>query len=112
MQIKLFFVTLSALSMLQSLFNCLYLMETEDLAKIACKATKDIISKQPHTQDVLIGDLGQLASKNKLISCIGHEIPVLVTCLKTQISERNLRKATVVILILDKANVVSLVTIA
>lgn len=83
--------------------------QNENLAEYACNLTKDIIQSQSHTQDVLIVNLGEkleLEFINQLVSCIGHDNPVVVTDLNSQINEKALRKATVVILVKDTIDMV------
>jgi hypothetical protein len=84
--------------------------QDENIAEFTCNLTKDIISTQPHTQDILIGNLvgiNESAIINQLISCIGHDNPVVVTDIRSEIIENRLRKASVVILVVDYIDAVS-----
>ena len=83
--------------------------QNQHLADFACKVTMDVVSSQSHTQDILIGNLGgksQSLMVNDITKCIADENLVTVTDLKTPMTEKNLRKASVAILVADKIDLV------
>lgn len=113
MKFSIFFVTFSTIFILKSsLSRSIALIHDQKLSKSICKITNDIISSRIDTQDILIGNIGGHVwslTVNDIVKCISKGNAVLVTDLRRLIKERNLRKASVVILALNQANEVSLV---
>lgn len=83
--------------------------QMKSIAQSACKVTRNLTNQQPHTQDILIGNLGgitELKISNELIRCIGHNNPVVVADLIAKLDRENLRKASVVVLIMKRISLV------
>jgi len=109
MHIRVYSLRVLAIFLFNESFAFNITNQNESLAEYACNLTKDIIISQSHTQDVLIGNLGgKMESEiiNQLIGCIGHENPVVVTDLNSKINEKDLRKASIVVLVVDTIYVV------
>lgn len=83
--------------------------QMKSIAQSACNITRNLTNQQPHTQDILIGNLGgitELQISNELIRCIGHNNPVVVADLIAKLDRQNLRKASVVVLIMNRISLV------
>ena len=84
--------------------------QNENLANFACKVTKDVVNSEPHTQDILIVNMaGNTHSVmiNDITKCIGEGNSVILSDLKAPLIEKNLRKASLIILVMDKLDLVS-----
>ncbi|KAL7014270.1 hypothetical protein ACKWTF_015841 [Chironomus riparius] len=80
------------------------------LANDICKITNDLTRSSTDTQDILVGNVGGQAwssTVNDIITCIDDRNAVVVMDFKHKITEKSLRKASVVILILEWSNQVS-----
>lgn len=80
-----------------------------NLVNYGCRITKDVIGTQQHTQDVLIGNLAgknQFPIINGLTKCISNVNTVVVADMKTQMSKKDLKKASIVLLVLEKIDFV------
>jgi len=115
MKISLFFVIFSTLFLLNSSFGTYnHLKSSSDdqkLSKSICKITNDVTSSKIHTQDILIGNLGGKiwsSTINDIVQCIDDGSAVVIVDLNAVMEEKNLRKASVVILTLNGINQVSL----
>ena len=101
-RINVIFLTLLLFN--SSLGNNLFIQSLPDdqnLPKSICKITNDVISSKNQTQDILIGNLGDKtwsSTVNEIIKCIDGETALVVTDLKTKITEKRLKKSPVVIL--------------
>ena len=83
---------------------CLNSTDAQDLSKNICKITNDITKSSTDTQDILIGNLGGetwSSTVNDIIQCVDDNIAIVVTDFQQKIIEKNLKKASVVILILE-----------
>ena len=84
--------------------------QISNLSNFVCKVTNDVLISQNHTQDVLIGNLGVNSSSiliNDVISCISHEYSVVVADLNSPMTDKNLRKASIMIFELKTIEIVS-----
>lgn len=75
-----------------------------------CKITKDITKSTNDTQDILIGNLDKSTKSstvNDIVECIGADHPVVISDMVQPLTEKNLRKAAVMILVFKTANKVS-----
>lgn len=80
------------------------------LAESICDLQHDVMSSKSDNYDVLIGNLGGKIWSTivgDIIECIGTNHPVIVTDMRNKIRGRNLRKAALVILALNRADKVS-----
>jgi hypothetical protein len=77
------------------------------LPKSICKVTNDITSSKSDTQDILIGNLGgkiESSIVNDIVKCIDDGTAVVVADLKDIIKNEQLRKTSIIILVMDQAN--------
>ena len=110
MRITKLFIIFCAILLLNSAFSSKSLSSDQNLAPSICKITNDITKSTTETQDILIGNPGgQVWSStvNDIIKCIDDGTAVVVTDLSSQMLNKNLRKASVVIVTLDRIDGVS-----
>ena len=110
MRITKLFIIFCAILLLNSAFSSKSLSSDQNLAQSICKITNDITKSTTETQDILIGNpSGQVWSStvNDIIKCIDDGTAVVVTDLSSQMLNKNLRKASVVIVTLDRIDGVS-----
>ncbi|KAL7011241.1 hypothetical protein ACKWTF_014183 [Chironomus riparius] len=84
--------------------------QLNSLSNFVCKVAMDVLISQNHTQDVLIGYLGGKSKStvlNDVISCISHEYSVVVTDLKSPMTDKGLKKASIMIFELYEFRIVS-----
>lgn len=65
------------------------------------------------TQDVLVGNMDsktQSATVNDIIKCIGEDYPLVISDMVKLLTEKNLKKAAVVILVFETSNKVCYIT--
>lgn len=77
---------------------------------MTCEITNNVISAHTHTQDVLIGNLADKSQSivlNDVTKCIGMQNAIVVSDLKITMTQKNLKTASVVILLLDRIDFVS-----
>ena len=82
------------------------LFDNEKFVNSICKITNDV-ANSTDKQDILIGNLGGKvwsSTINDIVQCIVLRNPVVITDFKTVVKERNLRKASVVILTLNSVD--------
>lgn len=107
-------VALYSIITFSSIFCSNYLQKSliynQNFQNIICKIANDVIRACGDTQDILIGNLfNQVWSPTTkdIIRCIDDGSPVVITDFMTRINENNLRKASVVILMFNRINLVS-----
>ncbi|CAG9811090.1 unnamed protein product [Chironomus riparius] len=79
------------------------LQDDKRLSNYICKITKDITKAKSDTQDVLIGNLGGnmwSSTINYIAGCVGSDTAVVLSGFKDVLTEKTLRKASVIILAL------------
>jgi hypothetical protein len=77
------------------------------LSKSICKITNDVINLNTDTQDILLGHFGGKVwsdTINEIAECIDERSAVVVTDFGTMIAERNLRKASLIIMELNQVS--------
>ena len=88
--------------------------DDQSISNFICKVTTDIIKTSAHTQDVLIGKFynqSRTSVVNDIAECLNDVSSIVITDFKHPIMEKNLRKATVIIVELDSADVVKTIKI-
>jgi len=115
MKIAIIFIIFSTLSVinssLSSKFHLDYSINDKTLSSTICKITNDITSLKSDTQDILIGNLGGKmwpTIANDIIQCLNDDKAQVLSDFRTTIKKINLRKASVVILTLDKLEQVNI----
>lgn len=103
-----------AIFVLNSSLSTNFLLENPQIDKMlhnyVCQITKDIMKSTNDTQDVLIGNLDsntKSSTINDVVECIGADHPVVISDMIQPLTEKNLRKAAVMILFFKTANKVS-----
>lgn len=114
MKFVIIFVIFSILLLLDSSFSThdylKSLIDDQKLPKVICKIINDITSSNNETHDILIGNLGekiQSSPLNDFLQCIDDDSAVVVTDLRAITRNKHLRKASVIILVMNEANEVS-----
>lgn len=82
----------------------------KNLSESICKITNDVIKSNTDTNDILIGNLGAnvlLLAINELILCIDKPRAVIISNFDGKLSNKNLRKASIIILVMNKVDQVS-----
>lgn len=82
----------------------------KSFTKFICKITGDIIKSHNHTQDVFLGYSGKKTGTSTVINvaeCLSDVSPVVITDLQESLTEKNLRKATVIILEFETVSAVN-----
>ena len=93
-----------------SILHFINITRSQDLVNFTCKVTSSITSSYLHTQDVLIANIAsnlQVSMIDEMTKCIGVNTAVLVTDLRVPMTEETLRKAAVVIFVVNSFNKVS-----
>jgi len=83
------------------------LISEQKLVKSICKITNDVIHQKTENQDILIGNLGSELKDfdiNDVARCIDDRYPVVVTDFAMKMTTKYLRKASLVILTLNKTD--------
>ena len=82
----------------------------ESIPKSICRIINNITSSTKDTQDILIGKMNGKWSQtmNDVASCIDKGSAIVVTNLTNVMNEKRLRKASVIVMALDKADKVCL----
>ena len=86
-----------------------YPINDNKLVKSVCKVLSEIVDQKIQTQDILIGNFGGLIKNidsNDVASCVSDRHPVVVADLTMKMTTKNLRKASFVILTLNKIDAV------
>jgi len=103
-----------ALLLLNSTFSTNFILKASSndkkLSNYVCKIIKDITKSKSVTQDVLIGNLREKmwsSTINDIAGCVGDGNGVVVSDFKEALTEKTLRKATLMILTLKDYNLVS-----
>ncbi|KAL7013021.1 hypothetical protein ACKWTF_015154 [Chironomus riparius] len=109
MKISKILGSILSLLILNSVFSTNFILKTSQnskkLSSYVCKVTKDIISSKSNTQDILIGNLGEKmwsSTVNDIAGCFGQDTAIVVSDFNSIVTEKTLRKATMVILTFDK----------
>ncbi|KAL7042096.1 hypothetical protein ACKWTF_001028 [Chironomus riparius] len=83
--------------------------KNSNMSNFVCKITKEIITTSSHTQDVLIANLGnqrRISVVNDICDCLKDDNPIVISDLQKPIKEKDLRKATVIVLEIEWISVV------
>ena len=83
--------------------------ENSKLSNYVCKITKEIINTSFHTQDILVGSLGnnsRISALNDIIECLNNENAIVIMDFQKPIIGRDLRKASVMILDIEQISLV------
>lgn len=83
----------------------------QNLPKSICKITNAIISSTTDTQDILVGNIGGKVlplTFNDILECIEDVSAVVVSNFEEIIVNKHLRKATIVIMLINESNLVSM----
>ena len=103
--IKALLLIYSTISLaVSSKFNLLPSTDDQKLPKIICKISNDVIKSQNYTQDILIANFGAKTwslTVNDIAQCINNDKAIVTADLKDVMKEKNLRKASVIILTLE-----------
>jgi len=115
MKITKFFIIFSTLLFINSSLSTNFiqksLIDDQQLSKSICEITNDIINSKSDTQDILIGNLGGKiwsSTISDIIQCLSDNKAQVLSDFRTTIKKINLRKASVVILTLDKLEQVNI----
>lgn len=110
------FIFLSTIFIVNSSFNVKllikFLTDNQQLSKNICKITNDIINSKTDTQDILVGNFGGKmwpSTINNILQCIDDKAPVVVVDVRTKLTDKSLRKASVMILMMHSLNEVNLI---
>ncbi|CAG9811085.1 unnamed protein product [Chironomus riparius] len=79
----------------------------QNLSNYVCKIIKDLLKSNSSTQDVLIGNIGGKmwsSTINYIAGCVGHKDAVVVSDFKKPLTEKTLRKASIIVLALGWAD--------
>ena len=83
----------------------------EKLSNFSCEIIRETTSTHTHTQDILIINLGGISILplvNDMSLCIESKNPVVITDqIDKPMTKKNLRKATLVVLLIDRIQLVS-----
>ena len=110
-----FLVTISIFSLFKLSFATNYIPISssfdENLSESVCEITNDIIRSKSDVQDVLVSNLGGKdwsSTINDIIQCLSKDSVVVISDFTAKITEKNLWKISVVILLgFDQDNHVS-----
>lgn len=109
MKIANFFIIFLSIFLLISTFDTKFTHTTSNdhdtLLKSFCKITNDATNFKADTQDIIVGNMGGKiwsSTTNDIIECIDKRAAVVVTNFGTSIAEKRLRKASIIILMLNK----------
>lgn len=101
-----------AILVLNSTLNLGFILKTlqnnKILSNYVCKITKDIIKSKYDTQDVLIGNLGGKvwsSTVNEIAGCVKDSV-VVVSDFSKKMTEKSLRKAAIVIVLINEVDMV------
>lgn len=115
MKIKKLFLSFTLLLIINSTLskNQRLKAETNDdkLPKSICKIVNDIIKTKTDTQNILFGNLSEKyfsAVTNDIASCIDGQVSAVITDFRAKIVETKLWKASIMILIFDTIDEVSI----
>ncbi|KAL7014266.1 hypothetical protein ACKWTF_015838 [Chironomus riparius] len=116
MQVAPFFAIFSAIFLINSSISTDPILKSttshQKLPISICKITNDVISSKVYTQDILIGNFGSkvwLTTVNDIVECIDDRAAVVVTDFKTEIKEKSLRKASIIIMTFSKPSKVIII---
>ena len=114
MEIKKILAIVLACCTFISSFSTNFILESliidQNLSKSICKITNDVTNSKSDTHDILIGDFGGQNGSlivNDIIHCIDDGKAVVATDLRRIIKNEVLRKASVIILKLNRVDKVS-----
>ena len=85
------------------------LISDQKLVKSVCKITNDVIHQENEIQDILVGNVGSELKNfdiNDVVRCIDDRHPVVVTDFVMKMTTKYLRRASIVILSLNKSDAV------
>ncbi|KAL7014254.1 hypothetical protein ACKWTF_015826 [Chironomus riparius] len=107
MKIKAFFVVFSTLFIINTSFTTKMLIKDQELPKSICSITNNVTKSTTITQDILIGNMDRKiwsSTANDIIKCLDDDKAVVATDLTNTIQNLRLRKASVIILMLNQLN--------
>ena len=113
MKITKFFIIFSTIyflnSSLSTRFNLTSSIDHQNLPQSICKIINDVTKSKTDTQDIIIGNLqgNKLSIIDDIIECVKDNTAIVVTDFKAKMTEKMLRKAAIVILLLDKLDKVN-----
>jgi hypothetical protein len=107
-------VTFSTFFVANSLYSTSFILDSslsdQKLSQNVCKIINDVTKSSSDTQDILIGNLGShtwSSTVNDIAECVNDDKALLVSDLRYRIEKENLRKFSIVVLVMQKADVVS-----
>jgi hypothetical protein len=86
-------------------------VNSQELSKSVCQIANDVVSSLNDTQDILIGNFGRKVKSsivNDILRCIDGATAAVVTDFEVEMTNKNLRKAAIVIVVFDDINGVSM----
>ena len=114
MKITKFFIIFSTIYFLNSSLSTRFInassIDHQNLPQSICKIINDVTKSKTDTQDILIGNLqgnNELSIIDDIIECVKDNTAIVVTDFKAKMTEKMLRKAAIIILLLDKLDKVN-----